>query len=137
MPAVGGDIIEITYNHPNLGSGVIYPKSGEDSTFDLGGFRNNDEASGIDGGGRTIRQLNRVRWSVEQTVAWSMNEGLELEKISEMAGDPVEAEWTFTHINGTVYGATGAPVGDHQGNGNAATFTLKISGGGKLKKIVG
>jgi hypothetical protein len=137
MGAIGGDITEITYNHPTLGSGTIFPKGGEDSTYDLGGFRGADDANMVDGSGAPIRQLNRVRWSFEVSVAWDMNNREELEKLTALAGDPVEAEWTITHINGTVHGGTGAPVGDMQGNGNAATFTLKVSGGGKLKKIVG
>ena len=137
MASVGGDIIEVTYNHPTLGTGTILPKSGEDSTFDLGGFRGNDDANMVTGSGESIRQLNNARWSFEVTVAWDMNTKSELEKITALAGDPVEADWTITHINGTVYGGKGAPVGDQQGNGNAATFTLKVSGGGKLKKIVG
>jgi hypothetical protein len=136
MAAVGGDIIEITWNHPTLGTGRVNPKSAEDTTYDLGGFRGNDDANMVDGGGNTIRQLNQVRWSFEAVCPWDMNTREELEKISAMAADPVEADWTITHINGTVHGGTGAPVGDIQGNGNAATFTLKVSGGGKLKKIV-
>lgn len=135
--AVGGDLIEITYNHPTLGSGVIFPKASEDSTFDLGGFRANDDANMIDGGGNMIDQLNRVRWSMESTIAWDMNSRTELEKLTALSASPVQADWTFSHINGTVYGGKGKPVGDMQGNGNAATFSLKISGGGVLKKIVG
>jgi hypothetical protein len=135
--AVGGDIIEITYNHPTLGSGTINPKAAEDSTYDLGGFRSNDEANGIDGGGNMIDQLNRVRWSFEVTVSWDMNVKTELEKLTDLAASPELADWTFTNINGTVYGGKGKPVGDLQGNGNASTFPLKISGGAKLKKIVG
>lgn len=135
--AVGGDIIEITFNHPTVGSGVIFPKAGEDSTFDTGGFRSNDDANMVAGNGEMIDQMNRVRWSLEATIAWDMNVRGDLEKLVELAESPVEAEWTITHINGTVYGGTGKPVGDMQGNGNAATFTLKISGGNKLKKIVG
>lgn len=135
--AVGGDIIEITFNHPTIGSGVIFPKSAEDSTFDPGGFRSNDDANMIDGGGNMIDQLNRVRWSLESTVAWDMNTREDLEKIAQLAASPVLADWTFSHINGTVYGGKGKPVGDVQGNGNAATFTLKVAGGGTLKKVVG
>lgn len=134
--AVGGDITEITWNHPTLGSGVMYPKAGEDSTFDLGGFRANDDANSIDGGGNMIDQLNRVRWSVESTIAWDMNTDLTLEKIVALSGSPEQADWTISHVNGSVYGGKGKPVGDLQGAGNAATFALKISGGGKLKKII-
>lgn len=135
MPT-GGDIIEITYNHPTLGSGVLYPKSAEDSTFDLGGFRGNDDANGIDGGGRTIRTLNQVRWSYESPVSWDMNLTNELDVVSAMAKDAQEATWTFTSINNTVWQGKGAPVGDVQGNGNTSMFTLKVAGGKGLKKIV-
>lgn len=137
MAAVGGDIIEITYNHPTLGSGTIYPKAAEDSTFDLGGIRTSDDANMVDGAGATIRQMNRVRWSYEGPVAWDMNDREDLDNITALAGDPVEADWTFSHINGSVWKGKGAPVGDLQGNGNQATFTLKVSGGGRLVKIAG
>ncbi len=134
--AVGGDIIEITFNHPTIGSGVIYPKSNEDSTFDPGGYRSNDDSNMIDGAGNMIDQMNRVRWSVETTVAWDMNTAKDLNKISELASSPVQADWTFTHINGSVFGGKGKPVGDVSGNGNNATFTLKVSGGGPLTQLV-
>jgi hypothetical protein len=135
MAAIGGDIIEITYNHPTLGSGVIYPKAAEDSTFDIGGFRSSDDANMIDGAGQMIDQMNRTRWSVETTVAWDMNTGLTLERLTQLTQSPLFADWTVTHINGTIYGGKGKPVGDLQGNGNAATFTFKLAGGGVLKKI--
>lgn len=133
--AVGGDIVEITFNHPTLGSGTIFPKSAEDSTFDLGGFRSNDDGNMIDGGGNMIDQMNRVRWSFETTVAWDANVDETLEKLVGLASSPDQADWTFTSINGTIYGGKGKPVGDLQGNGNSATFALKLSGGGTLKKI--
>jgi len=134
--AVGGDILELKYNHPTLGSGVIFPKSNEDSTFDLGGFRSTDEANMIDGGGNMIDQINRVRWGLETTVSWDMNLDLTLEKVVALAASPVQATWVISHINGTVYGGTGKPVGDLQGAGNHATFKFKIAGGSILKKII-
>lgn len=133
--ATGGDIIEITYNHPTIGSGTIFAKSNEDSTFNLGGFRSNDDNNMIDGAGNMIDQINRTRWSLETTVSWDMNEREELQKVNDMAGSPEQADWTFSHVNGTVHSGKGKPVGDLEGNGNAATFTLKISGGGVLRKI--
>ncbi len=73
MAAVGGDI-KVTYNHPVLGSGSFYRKAGEDSTYDLGGLRINDEANGIDGAGNAIVQMNRARWSFEITISHDMND---------------------------------------------------------------
>ncbi len=134
--AVGGDIIEITFNHKTLGSGTVFPKAAEDSTFNLGGFRSNDDANMVDGGGNMIDQMNNTRWSLETTVAWDMNDEKTLEKLSELAESPVLADWTLSHVNGSVYGGKGKPVGDLSGNGNAATFPLKLAGGGKLKKII-
>lgn len=135
--ATGGDIIEITYNHPTLGDGTIFAKSNEDSTFDLGGFRSNDDAEMVDGAGVMIDQINRKRWKFSVVVSWDMNSANELEKIVDLAGSPVQADWTISSINGTVWGAQGKPVGDYEGNGNNPTFTLTISGGGKMKKISG
>lgn len=135
MP-VGGDITEVTFNHPTIGSGVLLPKAGEDSTYDLGGFRSNDDASGIDGGGNAIDQMNRVRWSFEVPIANDMLVNQEAEKLVEMASSPVPATWTFTNINGSVYGGKGKPVGDIQPNGNTSILNLKVAGGGILKRIV-
>ncbi len=136
MGAIGGDILEITFNHATLGSGTIYPKSGEYSTIDLGGFRSNDDANMIDGSGNMIDQINRVRWGVETTVAWDNNVALELEQLVALAASPVHADWTITHISGTVWGGKGKPVGDLKGAGNGGTFPLKLAGGNELKKIV-
>lgn len=137
MAVVAGDLTEITYNHPTLGNGVWSPKSAEDFTFDPGGFRTNDDANQIDGAGRAIYQKNRVRWSAEGTVSWDMNSTNEIAQAEALAANPVEADFTFTHINGTVWKGKGMVVGDVQGNSNAGTMDIKISGGGKCKKIVG
>ena len=131
----GGDILEISYKHPTLGSGVLFPKSSEDGTLDPGGYRSNDDANGITGDGQNIRQINRVRWSFESTVGWDMALQDEVDQMRKLAASPVDADWTFTHINGTIWGGKGAPVGDIQGNTNTAQMSIKISGGGQLTKI--
>lgn len=131
----GGDIVEITFNHPTLGSGTIFPKAAEDNTFDTGGLRSSDDDNMIDGGGNMIDQMHRKRWSLETTVAWDMNSRQDLEKLVALASSPVLASWTITHINGDIYGGIGKPIGDLKGNGNTATFPLKLAGGGILKQI--
>lgn len=130
--AIGGDIVEVTFNHPTLGTGIILPKAGEDSTYDLGGIRVDDDDQGVDGGGNMIKKMNRKRWSFEVTCAWDMNVDQTIESLNALAASSVDANWTFENINGIVYNGKGTIVGDIQGNGNAATFTLKVSGGGKL-----
>lgn len=137
MSVVAGDLIEVTYNHPTLGSGTWKPKAAEDSTFDLGGFKTNDDVNQVAGGGQNIRQMNQARWSLECPMAWDMNLTNELAQAKALAAHPVEADWTISHINGTVWGGRGCPVGDIQGNGNTGIMEIKLSGGGELKKIVG
>jgi len=134
--STGGDILEITYNHPTIGSGRFSPKANEDATFDKGGFRSVDDASMIDGSGQSINQINRVRWSLEATVAWDNAANPDaVDKLILLAASPVEADWTITHISGNIYAGKGRPVGDIQASSNAATIAMKISGGGQLETI--
>lgn len=131
---ISGDITEITFNHPTLGSGTISPKSNEDSTIDLGGMRTNDDANMIDGAGRMITQINRVLWSVETTCASDIPNDI-VKLVSDMAKNPEDADWTFTIVGDVVYAGKGRPVGDLQMNGNTGVFTLKVAGGETLKKL--
>lgn len=135
MSAIGGDIVEITFNHPTVGSGNFLAKSNEDSTIDLGGFRGDDDSNGIDSQGNAIRKMNRVRPSFECTVSNDNNTRLDLEKMSALAESPIEADWTFAFFSGAIYGMKGNPVGDVNANGNNATIALKISGSGRMARI--
>jgi hypothetical protein len=130
--AVGGDIIELSYNHPTVGSGILLPKANESSTFDKGGFRSDDDANGIDGGGNAIRKMNRVRWSAEMLVSHDSNVKKEYDKVVSMSQSPLPATWTITHVNGSIYSGEGFPVGDLKFNGNDATFSIKVAGSNLL-----
>jgi hypothetical protein len=132
----GGDILEITYNHPTVGSGSLFCKAAEDGTLKRGGYQSVDDDANITGDGRRIDQINRVPWSFEAPpIAWDMTNVDEQDKLVEMAGSPLEANWTINVVNGAIYGGTGKPVGEIPGNTNNAQVTLKLSGSGKLKKI--
>lgn len=133
--AIGGDILEVTFNHPQIGSGVLLPKANEESTLDLGGFRGDDDANLVDGGGNNIKKLNRNRWYFEVVLAGDMNTSKDLEKLAQLAAHPEDATWTISHMNGSVYQGLGSPVGDVQQNMNNATINLKCAGGGVMKKI--
>jgi hypothetical protein len=136
MAYIGGQLTEITWSHPTLGTGTISPKSSEDSTLDTGGIRSDDETNGIAGDGSAIRKMNIARWSVDTMVANDSNVGKQLEKLSALAGNPAEATFRFTHINGSVYSGSGFPVGDVQANMGSATIKIKFAGSNTLKKIV-
>lgn len=134
--AVGGDIIEVTYSHPTIGQGSFFPKANEGNTFDPGGIRTADDASQIAGAGEFIAQKNRVRGSFEVVCVNDMNTRNDIEVVQQLAADPVPADYTVSVINGTVWKASGFPVGDLQADVNASTFTLKI-GATRWEKIVG
>ena len=135
MAYTGGDIIEVTYSHPTVGSGILQIKSNEDTTVKKGGFMTDDDASGITGGGEAIYKMSRTRWEAELgPVAWDMTDRDELTKLQEMASSPLEADWTFGVVNGAVWSGKGKPVGDIAGNTNAATIAVKLAGGGTLSK---
>ena len=136
MGAIGGDIIEAAFSHPTIGSGTVFPKANEASTFDLGGFRSDDGEDGIDGSGQMIDKMTRKRWGAEMVVAWDNNSRQELEKVVLLATSPVPATWTISHISGAVYKGTGKPTGDLKGDALNATFPLKLQGGSILKKII-
>ena len=139
MPSVtGGDIIEVTFNHPVLGAGSFNPKANEDSTFDPGGFRNESDQDSVQGNGFAIYKKTRKRPMFEVLCAVDMNGNDEVNTILNALHEAdQEAEWTFSHANGTVYSLTGKPAGDNQWNGNSSTFTLRVEGSGKLNKITG
>ena len=94
MPATGGDITEITVNHPTLGSHQFFPKANEGNTFDPGGLRSNDDANQISGAGTMITQLNRVRGFFEALVENDMETREDLVFATDLAGSTVDAEWT-------------------------------------------
>jgi len=132
---VGGDILEISYKHPTLGSGTWFPKSGEDLSVDPGGYRSEDKADGVTGDGQMIDTINRKRWGIEGTVAWATAGPDELGQADKLAASPLLADWTITHINGTIWGGKGKVVGDISGSSKDATMKIKVAGGGKLVPI--
>lgn len=135
MSVTGGDVFEITYNHPNLGDGSFFIKSGEDTTFDPGGLRTEDEQGAISGNGQMIKKINRNRWSLEGPVVWDMLEQNEIETLSALAANPLDAQFTISHINGTIWRGEGTVVGDIQGSGQDVTIPVKFAGGGVLTKL--
>lgn len=136
MAHIAGDITEITFNHPTLGNGVFYPKTGEGATIDKGGIRTADDAANRAANGQAIYVKNQVNWMLEVACKCDIkNTPNDLEVYTALCESNEEADWTTTHISGAVYGGKGMPVGDAQTDAQAGTFTLKISGGGKLEKI--
>jgi len=135
MPVTGGDVTELTFNHPTQGTGVLFVKSDEDSELDTGGYRSTDEEKSVDTSGEMIDVMTLSRWGCTFVVAGDLTSRKDLEKLVALAGDPVLAVWTITHISGAIYRAKGKPVGDVKQALKAATIALKIAGGGKAEPV--
>lgn len=135
MAVVGGDLLEIRISHETVGNFVLWAKSNESATRDLGGYRNVDDANMVDGGGRMIMIKNQNRWSIECMISDDMNVARDLESLVAFAESPIEGNITFTWANGVTEGGTGTVVGDIQSDTNTATSTVKFAGAGKLKQL--
>lgn len=133
--ASGGDILEIDCKHPTLGQFKFFPISGEDSEFDPGGFRSNDDDAQITGAGTMIDQVNRMRWSMSTVVEWDDQNGSEDVDLRQLMQSSTLGDWTIRRVNNEVYRGTGKPVGDIKPNGNTSTIAMKIAGSGILEKV--
>tara|TARA_R110000803_G_scaffold69859_1_gene132441 strand:+ start:1177 stop:1581 length:405 start_codon:yes stop_codon:yes gene_type:complete len=132
--AQGGDVLELRVNHPTLGSRVFFPKSGEDNNLDLGGFRNEDDANMVTASGEAIVKKNFVKGSLEIVLANDQKARLDSQFCGDLAASTEQGDWSFSVIDGSVYGAKGDIVGDITSNLNAATFSIKIAFG-KVNKL--
>jgi len=130
MSFTGGDLIEIAYSHPTLGTGRWEPKAGEDAEQDPGGRRTEDDDGMITGQGTMIKKISRVRWSLTApTMGWAKDPDT-LKELADLAADPNDADFTFTYLDGSVYAGKGTVVGDVKGNKvSAMTNAIKFEGG--------
>lgn len=132
---IGGDIIDVTCNHPTLGSFKFATKSNESYTIDPGGYRSNDDANMVTGDGQFIDQVNRVRWSFEGPLQVDFASGNEIDNLPALAESAELGTWTISLISGVTLRGLGKHVGDVQVDSNNAQLSVKIAGGGKLEKL--
>lgn len=132
--ATSGDFVEVTCAHPDLGTLVFEPISGQSGNYDLGGFTSSDDANNITAKGQRIDQMNRKPWMFEIPILNDMANG-DQENIQALQNSTKPGEWTFAHVNGTVYSGTGKPVGEVKGDGNNGQLAIKVMGSGVLRQI--
>lgn len=132
---IGGDLVEITVNHPTLGNFNFATKSNESYTLDPGGNRSADDEGMISGDGQMIDQINKVRWSFEGPIVADFSSGNEIDNLPLLAESSEKGTWTFTHISGVVWRGLGKFVGSINVDTNTAQLTAKLAGGGRLEKL--
>ncbi len=136
MSFIGGDVKEVVAQNPVLGSYRFSPKANESFTLNKGGLRTNDDTSGVTGNGQGIRQINRMRWSLDGTCAVDFLSGNGFDDLDKLASSPKDTTWTIALISGQIYKAVGWPVGEMPVDTNTATVTLKVQGPGQLVPLV-
>lgn len=124
----GGDIKEITFNNPEVGSGVFKPKTAEGNTYDPGGLRNVDDKNSVTADGERIVTKNMTIGFFQVLIGNDMNVRKDMEKLIALAGTLSKTTWTFTIINGISYRGEGDVVGDLTADIDKATIPLKVSG---------
>ena len=132
---VGGDITEITFNHPTLGNFNFATKSNESYTLDPGGVRGDDDSDMVTGSGANIRKLNNKRWSFEGPLVADFASNLEIKNLPLISGDPEEGTITISHIGGAIWRGQGSFVGEISIDTNTSQFSAKFAGGGILELL--
>lgn len=129
--AIGGDISEISFSNPEVGTGFFYPMSGEEHSLDKGGFRSEDNKA-IDGSGRLIQSMKRAVGTLE-VVASNSTETGDYDNACAIAASTAETTWTIAMLNGDVWKGTGVIQGDIKLNTYKTNFTLTVVSGAGFK----
>lgn len=122
----GGDILEVSFDNPDVGAGFFFPVAEKDSTINAGGFRNNDQLQ-MDGAGRLITAKNRMPGGFQMEVASDEVNTREHQNATLLAASTSPTIWTVQHVNGTIYKGEGVIQGPIELNGNTSSFTLKVA----------
>jgi hypothetical protein len=125
----GGDLQELSINNPDAGLMVYGGLNGEDSSYILGGYQNEDNGA-VDGFGRLILSKKRVVGSLEAVVSNDMGSASpEFEHAQAVQNSLQESVITFANSNGEVYSGTGTIVGEVKLSGKTSTFSFKLVSG--------
>lgn len=137
MPS-GGDLREITWNNPDVGSGRFFTKAGETHSLDLGMMKTDDSADNIDTGGNFINIKTVKPWSYEAVIALDQNNPnrMELETAQALSNSFNPTDFTFSMFDGSVYVMSGSVVGDIVADRSKSTMPFKVMGGGFAQQVV-
>lgn len=127
MAFSGGDLEQLTCNHPVLGQFTFDPYGGEDSTYTLGGNVSDDDDSKASASGAMIDSMMTKRDSFSCVISGSPGDKV-YENLVSLRSHPKLGVWTATNINGTVYRITGKPVGDIAASGKDSKIEIKLAG---------
>ena len=121
-----GDILEVRYQHPTIGTNIFHAVSSQSNELDLGGRRSEDDENKVTTTGIMIDSMSFKRGSLSVLVESDNNVREDQRVLGELAADSVDATWTVTLMSGAVYVGVGKPVGEIKGDVYAGTVQMKI-----------
>lgn len=127
-----GDVLQIDIQHDEFGDRTVEFKSGEDCTWNKGGFVSTDDDSNITSTSQRINQKNMKPWQVSFTIGLNDED---CDYFQNLSGAATEATWTLTFMSGVIRTGTGTPVDPIEANEQAGTMSVKVQGSGQLNKI--
>lgn len=130
--AVYGDLLQVSCEHPELGSRVFKIKSAEDYPIQKGGFKHADDENNTTTDGERIYIVTRYSWMATVTV---VPQSGDIDYLQDMVNTVIEGNWTYTHKNGEVRVGRGLPAGDLEKNFQSGTLPLTVKGSGTLESI--
>lgn len=127
-----GDTLELTVQHPTVGSLALAVKAEEDVNVDKGGY---SSTTVMNGNGTGHQQKTAKPWRITGLMLESEPGDGVLEFVQAVQDAPEAAVFTWQHINGTIYKGSGNFEGDLQMNANTGYIPCEISGPGRLKEL--
>jgi hypothetical protein len=130
--SASGDTLEITIEHPDVGSRNFSTKADQDVIKDIGGYTAELQ---MNGNGTGHKKMSAKPWELSGIESETDDIAGDQEFLQAVQDSPDLATITWQHILGTVYSGQGTLTGDLKHNTNAGYTGLSIMGPGKFKKI--
>ncbi len=129
---MSGDTLELSINHNVVGNRTLAVQSDQGITFDIGGYQGERQTNGNLTG---HKKQTAKPWMLEGLQVEIDMANQDLEYMQAVSDSPVDAVFTWQHIDGFVYKMTGSVEGEVKYDSNSGYLPLALSGNGKAKKI--
>lgn len=126
---VGGLLVDLKIINPDAGSFTFYGVKGEESTYILGGYENEDNGA-VDASGALMITKDIKTGSIEGTFSNNMGATMPALEFAQAVQNSLnESTVVFTNVNGVPYGGTGTIVGEVSLNAYKNTISFKMRSG--------
>ena len=129
---MSGDTISLGVSHPDFGARELSVQSDQSVVFGKGGYEGERQHNG---NGTGHKKMKRVGWSLEGLQIDINMKNKDLEYCQDISNSPVDAVFTWEHIDGYIYTMTGSIEGEVKMDSNTGYLPLALSGNGIAEPI--